>query len=107
LNSVSNNYSRVEIKVKTVEISRKPCKASQLASRGEAITFDIVIEFSISLVFWKLDIQSFPRTPRSAQSEFEKAFKYAIEVRTEKLEEKNMIADVSKPDPAATKGLLA
>ena len=83
------------------------CKAGQLTSQGQAITFDTSVEFSISLVFWKLDIQGFPRTPRSAQSEFGKASKYAIEVRTKKLEEKNTIANVSRPNPVATKGLLA
>ena len=34
LNSLSNNYSWVEIGVKTIEISRKPCKARQHASQG-------------------------------------------------------------------------
>ena len=34
----------------------------------KAITFDSTIEFPISLVFWKLNIQSFPRIPSSTQS---------------------------------------
>ena len=42
----------------------------------EVITFDPTVLFWISLVFWKLDIQSFPKTPRSAQLKFIKAFKY-------------------------------
>ena len=57
----------------------------------KAVTFDPTIGFSISLVFWKLDIQSFPRTPI--------AFKYAIKVKTKK-REKDKIADVSQVDPA-------
>ena len=35
LRSLSNDYSWVEIGVKTVEISRKPCKAHQHSSRGD------------------------------------------------------------------------
>ena len=58
----------------------------------EAITFDPTVGFSISLVFWKLDIQSFPRTLRSTQSESRKAFKYTSEVNQEKAK----IADVSR-----------
>jgi len=34
----------------------------------KAITFDLTIGFSISLVFWKLEIQRFIETPRSTQS---------------------------------------
>ena len=70
----------------------------------KAIMFDPTIIFSISLVFWKLDIQIFLGTLRLVQSEFGKAFKYAIEVRTEKLEEKDKTADVSSFVPTATKG---
>ena len=46
----------------------------------EAITFDLAIGISTSLVFQKLEIQIFQETPRLAQSEFGKAFKYASEV---------------------------
>ena len=35
-------------------------------------------------MFWKLDIHTFLGTPRSAQSDFEKAFKYAFEVESGK-----------------------
>ena len=35
-------------------------------------------------MFWKLDIHTFLGTPRSAQSDFGKAFKYAFEVESGK-----------------------
>jgi len=47
----------------------------------EAITFDMTVGFSISLVFWKLDIQRFLVL---AQSNSGKTFKYASEVETGK-----------------------
>ena len=47
---------------------------------SKIITFDLTIGFSISLVFWKLEIQRFLETPRSTQSESEKALKYASKV---------------------------
>lgn len=59
-----------------VEISRKLCKAH--STLPKAITFDPTVGFSIYLVFWKLDIQKFPGTPRSAQSKSGKAFKYVF-----------------------------
>ena len=43
-------------------------RAKRISTLLEAITFDPTVGFSISLVFWKLDIYSFPRTPRLAQS---------------------------------------
>jgi len=46
----------------------------------EAITFDPTIGFSISFVFWKLDIQSFLGAPRLVQSKSGKAFKDVSEV---------------------------
>ena len=58
----------------------------------EAITFDLTVGFSISLVFWKLDIYIFLGTPRLVQSKFGKIFKYASKVRLEKGE----TADVNK-----------
>ena len=70
----------------------------------ETITFDPTIGFSIYLVLWKLDIQSFLRTPKSVQSEFGKAFKYAIEVRTEK-RENDKFANVSRADPVHIQGV--
>ena len=51
-------------------------------------------------MFWKLDIRIFLGTLRSVQLEFNKAFNYAIEFITEKLE-KDKIADIS---PATLKG---
>ena len=66
----------------------------------EAISFDPTIGFSISLVFWKLYIHTFPETPRLAQSESRKVHRYAIKVR----EEKDKIADASVPDLAHPKG---
>ena len=58
----------------------------------EAITFDLTVGFSISLVFWKLDIYIFLGTPRLVQSKFGKILKYASKVRLEKGE----TADVNK-----------
>ena len=51
----------------------------------EIITFDPTIGFSITLLFWKLDIWSFPGTPRLAQSESGKAFKYVSKVKPRKV----------------------
>ena len=65
-----------------VEISRKSWK--HVNTHPQAITFDLTIRFPVSLVFWKLDIQSFPGTTRSAQFEYKKTFKYAYEVGLEK-----------------------
>ena len=62
-----------------VEISRKWLKWHQHAFRGHNFLFDC--GFSISLVLWKLYIYRFPRTPRSAQSDFGKAFKYASKAK--------------------------
>ena len=39
-NSLSNDHSWVEIEVKMVEISRKPCKTHQHISRGHNFWFD-------------------------------------------------------------------
>ena len=50
----------------------------------DAITFNPTFEISTSLVFWKLEIQIFSRTPRLAKSEFKKISKYAIKVIIEK-----------------------
>ena len=47
----------------------------------EVITFDLTVEFSISLVFWKLDIQIFLVL---SQSNSRKTFKYASKVETGK-----------------------
>ena len=43
-------------------------RAKRVNMIPKAITFDSTVEFPISLVFWKLDIQSFPRIPSSIQS---------------------------------------
>ena len=51
----------------------------------EAITFDPTVSFSFCQVFWKLDINNFPRTPKLAQLKSGKTFKYAIEVGWEKM----------------------
>jgi len=40
-------------------------RATHVSTLLEAIYFDSTVGFSISLVFWKLDIQSFPETLRS------------------------------------------
>ena len=56
----------------------------------EAITFHPTVWFPISLVFWKLDIQSFPRTSRSAQSESRNAFKYTFEAWSNKARTTNV-----------------
>ena len=72
----------------------------------EAITFDPTMGFSISLLFKKLDIQIFSRTPRLAQSEFGKAFKYVVKVGTKKREE-GKIVDISRVDLAHLIWLLA
>ena len=88
--SLSKNYSWVKIGVKTVKISRKPCQARQHTSQGH--NFWSNHWFSISLVFWKLYIQSFLGTPRSIQFESGKTFKYAFKAGPEKAE----IADVSR-----------
>ena len=88
--SPSKNYSWVKIGVKTVKISRKPCQARQHTSQGH--NFWSNHWFSISLVFWKLYIQSFLGTPRSIQFESRKTFKYAFKAGPEKAE----IADVSR-----------
>ena len=50
----------------------------------EAITFYPTIGFLISLVLWKLDIQSFLETPKLAQFESGKTFKYVSEVEPKK-----------------------
>ena len=55
-------------------------------------------------MFWKLNIQTFPGTPISAQSEFGKAFTSVTEVKTKKLKEKYKITNVSILDPTATQG---
>ena len=73
-----------------------------ISSVLEAINFDLTIRISISLVFRKLKVHTFPGTARSAQSKSGKAFKCAIKVRTEKLED-DKIADIS---PMAPKGAL-
>ena len=59
----------------------------------EVITFGPTVGILIYLAFWKLDIQSFPGTPRSPQSEFEKTFKCASKVKTEKVQQ-DEFADV-------------
>ena len=41
-------------------------RATHVSTLPEAINFDSTVGISISLVFWKLDIQSFPETLRSA-----------------------------------------
>ena len=58
----------------------------------EAITFDQTVGFPISLEFWKLDIQSFLGTPRSAESKYGKISKHASKSRPEKAR----IANVSR-----------
>ena len=47
-------------------------RLKRISSLPKAITFDPTVEISFSLVFWKLDIQIFPRTPRSTQSSLER-----------------------------------
>ena len=47
-------------------------RLKRISSLPKAITFDLTVEISFSLVFWKLDIQIFPRTPRSTQSSLER-----------------------------------
>ena len=66
----------------------------------KAITFYPTIGFLISLVLWKLDIQSFLETPKSAQFESGKTFKYASEVEPKK----DKTANVSKGWSAAIRG---
>ena len=46
----------------------------------DAITFDSIVRFLISLVLWILDIHSFPGTLRSAQSNLGKTFKYVFKI---------------------------
>ena len=41
----------------------------------KAITFDLTVGIAISLVFWKLHIQKFQKTPRSTQSKSSKVLK--------------------------------
>ena len=82
LNSFSNYNLWVEIEVNTIEYLENHVR--HVSSLLEAITFDSTIGFSIALVFWKLDIHTFLRTPRLAQSNSGKASRYAIEVRREK-----------------------
>ena len=65
----------------------------------EAVTFDPTIGILISFIFWKLNIQTFPGTPRSTQLESKNTFEYAIKVKWEK----DKIADVSVPDLAYKK----
>jgi len=52
-------------------------RAKHISSVPKVITFDLFVGISISLVFWKLDIHTFLRTPRPAQSEIGKTFKKA------------------------------
>jgi len=59
-------------------------RAKHVSSLPEVITFDLTIGISISLVFCKLDTQILLGTPRSAQSEFGKTFKYASKVKLRK-----------------------
>ena len=66
--------------------------AKRVKMLPKTITFYLIIRFPISSVFWKLDIQSFPEKPRSAQSKSGKSFKYAFESRSEKVR----TVDVSK-----------
>jgi len=48
--------------------------AKRVSLLPEAITFDLIVRFPISLVFRKLNIQKFTGTPKSTQSKSEKAF---------------------------------
>ena len=65
--------------------------AKRISTFPEAITFYSTIGFSISIVFWKPDIQSFLGTPRSTQLESRKAFKCVIKFRTEKREKTKLL----------------
>ena len=56
----------------------------RISTLPESITFYPTIGISISLVFRKLYILTFPRTLRSAQSESDKIFTYLIKTKTEK-----------------------
>ena len=58
--------------------------AKHVSTLPESITFDLTVRFPISLVLWKLDIQSFPRTPKSAQSKLGETFKYVFKISLEK-----------------------
>ena len=58
--------------------------AEHINTLPEAITFHPTVVISISLVFRKLYIHTFPRTLRSAQSEFDKTFTYVIKTKIEK-----------------------
>ena len=54
-------------------------RTKRVSTHPEAITFYPTVRFSISLFFWKLDIQIFPKTLKSVQSESRKTFKYMSE----------------------------
>ena len=70
--------------LKTIHGSKSELKRSRYPENREkqvsmlldAITFDSIVIFSISLVLWILDINSFPGTLRLAQSKSGKTFKY-------------------------------
>ena len=75
----SQNRSKSYKKKKTFFMLLYQTRAARKFS-SSLTKFDLTVRISISLMFWKLDINIFIGTPRSAQSESEKTFKYAFEV---------------------------
>ena len=72
----------------------------RISTLPEVITFDPTVGILISLVFCKLNIQIFPRKPRSPQSESEKTSKCTSKGKTKKVHE-DEIVDVSGARPDA------
>ena len=94
----SQNWSKSYKKKKTFFMLLYQTQAARKFSSSLA-KFDLTVRISISLMFWKLDINIFIGTPRSAQSESEKTFKYAFEVELGK----KLGLLMSTLDPEATK----
>ena len=78
---------------------RENCE-QRISTLLEVITFDPTVGILISLVFCKLNIQIFPRKPRSPQSESEKTSKCTSKGKTKKVHE-DEIVDVSGARPDA------
>ena len=57
-----------------------------LSTIPKAITFDLTVGFPISLVFWKLDIQSFLRTQDQLNPSLERPLNTRPKLNQKKLE---------------------
>ena len=100
LNSLSKTIHGSKLKLK--RLGYLDNRIGHISSLLEAINFDSIVGFLFSLVFYKLDIHTFLRTPRLAQLESGKAFQCVFEVSREH----DRIANVSMSASAHPKGPL-